>query len=74
VSIRPVQINLKECHELEDLGLCDDPKKNGVIQVMSEALHYRQLEYQPAGMWRIGGDEPWLNVELCAGSFFLGVW
>ncbi|KAF5362391.1 hypothetical protein D9756_002186 [Leucocoprinus leucothites] len=64
VTVRKVHVSLKESHELEDLGLCDDPKENGVIPILSEALNFRYNEYPTMGLWRIGGNEPWADINL----------
>ncbi|KAF9454406.1 hypothetical protein P691DRAFT_717421 [Macrolepiota fuliginosa MF-IS2] len=64
ISIRQVHLHLKEYHDLEDIGLCDDPDKNGVVQIMSDALNFKYNEYPTMGMWRVGGDEPWLDLQL----------
>ncbi|KAF9466199.1 beta-lactamase-like protein [Collybia nuda] len=63
VTIRAVHLYLREFSDLQDLGL-DDPSGNGVITVMAESLHFRQLGvYQTSGMWQIGGEEPWTDFE-----------
>lgn len=37
---------------------------NGVIPIMSEALHYKRPGvYTNLGMWGIGGNEPWLDAQ-----------
>jgi hypothetical protein len=63
VVIRAVQLYLRELSDIQDLGL-DDPSGNGVIIIMSEALHWKQTgAYQTSGMWQIGGDEPWTDYQ-----------
>jgi ribonuclease Z len=64
VTIRSVHLYLKEYHELEDIGLCDDPMKNGVVQIISDALNFELDEYPTTGFWRVGGNEPWLDLQL----------
>jgi len=42
----------------------DDPSGNGVITIMSEALHWKKSgAYQTTGLWQIGGDEPWTDFQ-----------
>ncbi|KAF8887345.1 hypothetical protein BD779DRAFT_1527626 [Infundibulicybe gibba] len=61
VTIRAVHLYLRELSDIQDLGL-NDPSDNGIITVMSEALHWRETgAYQTTGMWQIGGDEPWTD-------------
>jgi ribonuclease Z len=57
---------------LEYLGIQDiEPSEstepdsgNGVIPIMSEALHYKRPgAYTHSGPWGIGGNEPWLDVK-----------
>lgn len=63
VSIRAVHLYLRELSDIQDLGL-HDPSGNGVLTVMSEALHWKQAgTYQTEGMWQVGGDEPWTNLQ-----------
>ncbi|KAF9269308.1 hypothetical protein L218DRAFT_969838 [Marasmius fiardii PR-910] len=65
VTIRPVHLYLRELSDLQDLGIFDDPSKNGVVTVVSPALHWRQIpSYPTSGIWQVGGDEPWLDIEL----------
>lgn len=64
MATRFVHLFLKEYHELEDIGLCDDPAENGVIQIVSDALNYRLDEYPKTGRWRLLGTEPWLDMDL----------
>ena len=54
---------LRELSYIQDLGL-NDPSGNGVVQIQSEALHYRRTEYATGGMWQVGGNEPWLDREM----------
>lgn len=64
VTLRAVHLYLRELSDLQDLGL-DDPSGNGVIMIMSEALHWKQSgAYQTSGMWQIGGNEPWTDYQL----------
>ncbi|KAF5351284.1 hypothetical protein D9758_007983 [Tetrapyrgos nigripes] len=63
VTLRTVHVCLRELSDLQDLGLFD-PVDNGVITVLSPALHWRNPSSYPSfGMWQIGGTEPWLNIE-----------
>ncbi|KAF5375625.1 hypothetical protein D9757_008524 [Collybiopsis confluens] len=63
VSLRSVHLYLRELSDLEDLGLSDDSDTNGVVTVLSPALHWRQLEsYCTTGLWAIGGTEDWLDI------------
>ncbi|TFK39749.1 hypothetical protein BDQ12DRAFT_734488 [Crucibulum laeve] len=63
VSLRGVHLYLREISEIQDLGL-DDPSGNGVITIMSEALHWKKhSSYQTTGMWQVGGDEPWTEIN-----------
>ncbi|KAG7094254.1 hypothetical protein E1B28_007858 [Marasmius oreades] len=62
VTIRAVHLYLREMSDLEDLGLFDE---NGVVTVLSPAIHWRQYaSYPDSGIWQVGGDEPWLDIEL----------
>ncbi|KAJ6605846.1 hypothetical protein B0H10DRAFT_2076138 [Mycena sp. CBHHK59/15] len=63
VSIHKLHLYLRELSDIEDLGL-DDPSGNGVITVISDALHIKRSgEYLNQGMWRIEGAEPWTDYE-----------
>ncbi|EKM81596.1 hypothetical protein AGABI1DRAFT_105131 [Agaricus bisporus var. burnettii JB137-S8] len=64
VSVRSVHRTLKEVHELEDIGLNDDPRENGVVQVISEALNTRWNYDDEVALRRAGGNEPWLDIQL----------
>ncbi|KAI3607358.1 3 trna processing endoribonuclease [Moniliophthora roreri] len=65
VAIRSVHLYLRELSDLLDIGVNSDPSENGVVTVLSDALHYRKREsYPPFGMWSVGGDEPWLDINL----------
>ncbi|KAF8901546.1 hypothetical protein CPB85DRAFT_1323393 [Mucidula mucida] len=64
VAIRPVHLYLRELSDVQNMGL-DDPSGNGVIQVMSEALHWKKPEaYAEYGRWRLGGHEPWTEINM----------
>lgn len=69
VSVRSVHRTLKEVHELEDIGLNDDPRENGVVQVISEALNTRWNYDDEVALRRAGGNEPWLDIQLWAHDF-----
>ncbi|KAJ7493248.1 hypothetical protein B0H11DRAFT_2394589 [Mycena galericulata] len=61
VSIHKLHLYLRELSDIEDLGL-NDP--NGVVTVISDALHVKRTgEYLNHGMWRIEGAEPWTDYE-----------
>ncbi|KAG6872909.1 hypothetical protein C0995_005315 [Termitomyces sp. Mi166 len=63
VTIRSVHLYIRELSEIQDLGL-DDPS-GGVIPVMSESLHWKSTGvYQTWGMWKMGGSEPWTDINL----------
>ncbi|KAG5654002.1 hypothetical protein H0H81_008584 [Sphagnurus paluster] len=63
VTIRSVHLYIRELSEVQDLGL-DDPSGNGVVPIMCEALHWKNMGgYQSYGMWQIGGTEPWTDYE-----------
>ncbi|KAJ7089838.1 hypothetical protein B0H15DRAFT_273688 [Mycena belliarum] len=63
VSIHKLHLYLRELSNIEDLGL-DDPSGNGVVTVISDALHVKRSgEYLHHGMWRIEGAEPWTDYE-----------
>ncbi|KAK1230906.1 hypothetical protein PQX77_005984 [Marasmius sp. AFHP31] len=64
VGIRAAHLYLRELSDLQDLGIFDDPSKNGVVTILSPALHWRNMPYPKSGMWQIGGEEPWLDIEL----------
>ncbi|KIK63188.1 hypothetical protein GYMLUDRAFT_197664 [Collybiopsis luxurians FD-317 M1] len=64
VTIRSVHLYLRELSDLEDLGLSDDPDKNGVVTILSPALHWKRTDtYFTSGIWAIGGEEDWLDME-----------
>ncbi|KIY46216.1 hypothetical protein FISHEDRAFT_48033 [Fistulina hepatica ATCC 64428] len=64
VTVRQVHLYLRELHDLEDLGFTENYKTNGVLTVMSEALHYSNLgHFAESGMWQVGGDEEWIGAE-----------
>ncbi|RXW24848.1 hypothetical protein EST38_g1005 [Candolleomyces aberdarensis] len=72
VTIRTVHLSLREMQALEYLGIQDispsesmEPDSgNGVIPIMSEALHFKRPGvYTYSGPWGIGGTEPWLDVN-----------
>jgi hypothetical protein len=63
VTIRGVNMYLRELSDILDLGL-NDPSGNGVVQIQSEAVHYRRTEYATGGMWQVGGNEPWVDREV----------
>ncbi|KAJ2930031.1 hypothetical protein H1R20_g7064, partial [Candolleomyces eurysporus] len=72
VTIRSVHLSLREMQALEYLGIQDispdesmEPDSgNGVIPIMSEALHFKRPGvYTHSGPWGIGGNEPWLDVH-----------
>ncbi|KAG6818817.1 hypothetical protein H0H93_001378 [Arthromyces matolae] len=64
VTIRPVHMYLRELSDIQDLGL-DDPSGNGIVTVMSEALHWKsQGQYMTYGQWQVGGSEPWTDIRL----------
>ncbi|KAJ7173690.1 hypothetical protein C8R46DRAFT_1083687 [Mycena filopes] len=63
ISIHKLHLYLRELSEIEDLGL-DDPSGNGVVTIMSDALHIKRSgEYVYHGMWRIEGAERWTDYE-----------
>ncbi|KAK0501702.1 hypothetical protein EDD18DRAFT_1431713 [Armillaria luteobubalina] len=63
VSIRSVHLSLKEVSEVQNLGF-DDPSGNGVIAVMSEALHWKDpATYPDSGRWMLGGRESWTDID-----------
>ena len=63
MSIRAVHLYLRELSNLQDMGLNDDPSLNGVVSVLSEAVHWRQASaYPTSGRWMVGGDEAWLDM------------
>ncbi|KAJ6561082.1 hypothetical protein DFH09DRAFT_1035940 [Mycena vulgaris] len=63
VSVHKLHLYLRELADIEDLGL-DDPSGNGVVTVISDALHIKRSgEYVSHGMWRIEGAEPWADYE-----------
>ncbi|KAK7437378.1 hypothetical protein VKT23_018623 [Stygiomarasmius scandens] len=63
VTIRAIHLCLRELSDVQNLGLFD-PVENGVISVMSPALHWRESNaYPTSGMWQIGGIEPWLDIN-----------
>lgn len=63
MTIRPVQLYLRELSNIQDLGI-DDPSGNGVIPIMTEAVHWKQVgSYMSSGTWRVAGNEPWTDME-----------
>ncbi|KAJ7460806.1 hypothetical protein FB451DRAFT_1045064 [Mycena latifolia] len=63
VSIHKLHLYLRELADIEDLGL-DDSSANGVVTVISDALHIKQSGgYLYHGMWRIEGAEAWADYE-----------
>ncbi|KAG7445158.1 uncharacterized protein BT62DRAFT_951536 [Guyanagaster necrorhizus] len=63
VSIRSVHLSLREVSDVQNLGF-DHPSGNGVIGVMSEALHWRgTTTYPDSGRWTLGGREPWTDID-----------
>ncbi|KAJ6605845.1 hypothetical protein B0H10DRAFT_2076122 [Mycena sp. CBHHK59/15] len=56
ISIHRVHLYLRELSDIEDLGF-DDPSGNGVVSVISDALHPNG--YATTGFWKIEGAEPW---------------
>jgi ribonuclease Z len=71
VSVRSIHRILKEIHELEDLGLNDDPRENGVVQVISEALNVKWDYDDDLALRRTGGNEPWLDIQLSVHCFLV---
>ncbi|KAL0960609.1 hypothetical protein HGRIS_005641 [Hohenbuehelia grisea] len=73
VAIRAAHLYLREISDIEDLGICDlasqsedgSPSPPGrVVTVMSEALHWKRPDtYPSAGMWQLGGNEPWTDIN-----------
>ncbi|PPQ65164.1 hypothetical protein CVT24_011027 [Panaeolus cyanescens] len=64
VSVRGVHLYLRELSDVQDIGL-NDPSGNGVISVLSDALHYqRSGRYMSSGLWQVGGTEEWLDYDL----------
>lgn len=63
---------LRELSDLEDLGLVygdentstnSSLNKNGVIPVLTPALHWKQADsYLTSGTWSVGGAEEWLDM------------
>ncbi|KAE9392021.1 hypothetical protein BT96DRAFT_924951 [Gymnopus androsaceus JB14] len=75
VTLRPVHLYLRELSDLEDLGLVygdedasfnSNSNKNGVIPILSPALHWKQADSYVSGFWNVGGTEEWLDMA----SFF----
>ncbi|KAF7309493.1 hypothetical protein MIND_00320100 [Mycena indigotica] len=63
VSIHKLHLYLRELSQIEDLAV-GDGSPNGVVTVISDALHYKQSgEYVTHGMWAIEGAEPWTDYE-----------
>ncbi|KAJ7623674.1 hypothetical protein FB45DRAFT_752560 [Roridomyces roridus] len=61
VGVHKLHLYLRELADIEDLGLTDP---NGVVTVISDALHVKRSgEYLNRGMWRIEGSEPWTDYE-----------
>ncbi|KAJ3810236.1 hypothetical protein F5876DRAFT_42180 [Lentinula aff. lateritia] len=68
VGVRGVHLYLREVCDLERLGIegvdVDRGKGNGVITVLSPALHWNYSQsYTPQGMWSLGGTEEWLDSK-----------
>jgi ribonuclease Z len=69
---------LRELSDVQNLGIAMDhvvgiekpSLGSDVVAVISDALHWMQTDaYQTTGMWRIGGIEPWLDIQRqAAGS------
>ncbi|KAF4591050.1 hypothetical protein EYR40_009650 [Pleurotus pulmonarius] len=63
VALRAVHVYLREYSDIEDLGLFDG-SPSGVVTIMSESLHWKRPErYQTTGMWQLGGNEPWTDIQ-----------
>ncbi|KAE9385771.1 hypothetical protein BT96DRAFT_928646 [Gymnopus androsaceus JB14] len=71
VTLRPVHLYLRELSDLEDLGLVygdedasfnSNSNKNGVIPILSPALHWKQADSYVSGFWNVGGTEEWLDM------------
>jgi ribonuclease Z len=63
VTLRAIHLYIREYSDLQDVGL-EDVSGNGVVTVMCEALHWkRPIAYQTSGMWQIGGDEGWTDMQ-----------
>ncbi|KAJ3891424.1 hypothetical protein GG344DRAFT_47464 [Lentinula edodes] len=72
VGVRGVHLYLREVCDLEGLGIegvdVDRGKGNGVITVLSPALHWNYSQvYTPQGMWGVGGTEEWLDLKTSRG-------
>ncbi|KAF8830365.1 hypothetical protein HHX47_DHR2000395 [Lentinula edodes] len=72
VGVRGVHLYLREVCDLEGLGIegvdVDRGKGNGVITVLSPALHWNYSQvYTPQGMWSVGGTEEWLDSKTSRG-------
>ncbi|KAK7062530.1 hypothetical protein VNI00_000018 [Paramarasmius palmivorus] len=64
VAIRTVHLYLRELSDLIDIGVNSDPS-NGVVTILSDAIHWKQRDaYPTSGMWSVGGEEPWLDINL----------
>jgi ribonuclease Z len=69
ITIRAVHLYLREVSNLFNLGLVNaqDAEKAGpgdVVAIMTEALHWRKnATYPTSGMWAIGGDEDWTDMQ-----------
>ncbi|KAE9395582.1 hypothetical protein BT96DRAFT_922720 [Gymnopus androsaceus JB14] len=71
VTLRPVHLYLRELSDLEDLGLVygdedasfnSNSNKNGVIPILSPALHWKQADSYVSGFWNVGGTEEWFDM------------
>ncbi|KAH6915798.1 tRNA processing endoribonuclease [Coprinopsis sp. MPI-PUGE-AT-0042] len=66
VSLRTLQLYLQELQQLQDLDIRPvnsvEEAGNGVIPVMSEALHWKRPgQYATQGYWAVFGNEPWMD-------------
>jgi ribonuclease Z len=71
VSLRTLQLYLQELQQLQDLDIRSvnsvEEAGNGVIPVMSEALHWKRPgQYSTQGYWAVLGDEPWMDPTRSA--------
>ncbi|KAF9487434.1 hypothetical protein BDN71DRAFT_1458518 [Pleurotus eryngii] len=63
VALRAAHVYLREYSDIEDLGLFDS-SPSGVVTIMSESLHWKRPErYQTTGMWQLGGNESWTDIQ-----------
>lgn len=59
-----MHLYLREISDLRNLGLNDDPSANGVVSILSEALHWKNPStYLTYGRWSVGGSEDWLDIN-----------